>query len=64
MELSLKITDLPFNRFIGIDKSGENISLTKHDRLLNHVGTLHASALYGLAEAAWTKHTNDFGPNS
>ncbi|WP_176962565.1 PaaI family thioesterase [Mariprofundus sp. NF] len=48
----MKITDLPFNRFIGIDKRGENVGLTKHDRLLNHVGSLHAAALYGLAEAA------------
>lgn len=48
----MKITDLPFNRFIGIEKGDERIDLKKHDRLLNHVGTLHAAALYGLAEAA------------
>jgi len=48
----MEITDLPFNQHIGIVKSEAGISLRKKPELLNHVGTTHAAALYGLAEAA------------
>lgn len=50
----MNITDLPFNRFIGIaaaSKSGTVLSLPDDIRYTNHLGTVHASALLALAEA-------------
>lgn len=48
----MEITDLPFNQHIGIEKSDAGVALRKKPELLNHVGTIHAAALYGLAETA------------
>lgn len=48
----MKIIELPFNQFIGIEKSATSVSLKKQHNLLNHVGSLHAAAIYGLAESA------------
>lgn len=51
----MKITDLPFNRFIGIQakgNSGDPLSLPSDTRYTNHLGTVHAGALMALAEAA------------
>jgi acyl-coenzyme A thioesterase PaaI-like protein len=50
----MNITDLPFNRFIGIarsEKEGSVLSLPNNLRYTNHLGTVHASALLALAEA-------------
>jgi acyl-coenzyme A thioesterase PaaI-like protein len=50
----MKITDLPFNSFMGIvpaDKEGYALSLPHDAKYLNHLGTVHASALLALAEA-------------
>jgi hypothetical protein len=50
----MKITDLPFNSFVGIvpsDKEGFALSLPHEAKYLNHLGTVHASALLALAEA-------------
>jgi acyl-coenzyme A thioesterase PaaI-like protein len=50
----MHITELPFNRFIGItmaDEEGAILSLPKDTRYTNHLGTVHASALLALAEA-------------
>lgn len=50
----MKITKLPFNSFIGIEKSdreGFVLSLPDNTKYTNHVGTVHASALVALAEA-------------
>jgi acyl-CoA thioesterase len=48
----MKITDLPFNQYIGLETDGEMVLLKEQDCLLNHVGGLHASVIHGLAEAA------------
>ena len=48
----MKITDLPFNQHIGLEKDDQGLVLHSKRHLLNHVGTLHATAIYGLAEAA------------
>lgn len=48
----MNITELPFNQHIGIEKSDAGVVLRKKPELLNHVGTIHAAALYGLAETA------------
>jgi len=48
----LQITDLPFNQHIGLESDGEIVLLKQQDCLLNHVGSLHASVIHGLAEGA------------
>jgi acyl-coenzyme A thioesterase PaaI-like protein len=51
----VKITELPFNRHVGIEEavsgSGALLRLPAGGQFLNHVGTVHASALLALAEA-------------
>ena len=48
----MEITDLAFNRHIGIKKSDKDVRLRKQPHLFNHVNSMHAAAIYGLAEAA------------
>ena len=50
----MNIIDLPFNAFLGIEatEAGGELQLPDDPRYTNHVGTVHASALYSLAEAA------------
>ncbi len=52
----MDITQLPFNQFIGIENCVENIDgifqLPADPKYLNHVKTVHASALFALAEAS------------
>jgi hypothetical protein len=51
----MKITELPFNQFIGItasEKDGTALTLPGEPRYTNHLGTVHASALLALAEAS------------
>jgi len=51
----MQITELPFNRFIGIQTSTDPerlLQLPAGDQYLNHLGTVHASALLALAEAS------------
>jgi acyl-coenzyme A thioesterase PaaI-like protein len=48
------VTELPFNRFIGIEATSDSpqlLRLPSGERYLNHLGTVHASALLALAEA-------------
>jgi len=50
----MNIQEVPFNRFLGIQPSaraGYILELADKDYLLNHLGILHAGALYSLAEA-------------
>jgi acyl-coenzyme A thioesterase PaaI-like protein len=50
----VKIAELPFNRHVGIEESpdpGTLLRLPQGEQFLNHVGTVHASALLALAEA-------------
>ncbi|HYF35924.1 MAG TPA: DUF4442 domain-containing protein [Prosthecobacter sp.] len=49
------VTELPFNRFIGLvpaDEAAKLLRLPAGDQYLNHLGTVHASALLALAEAS------------
>ena len=49
------VTELPFNNFIGIETAGESAKLLRlpsGGQYLNHLGTVHASALLALAEAS------------
>jgi len=50
----MNIQEVPFNRFLGIQpsaKDGYILELANNDHLANHLGTLHAGALFSLAEA-------------
>jgi len=49
------VTELPFNRFVGIQKAEEPTQLLRlpaGGQYLNHLGTVHASAQLALAEAS------------
>ena len=52
----MNITQLPFNQFIGIEKCENKtdgiFQLPTDPKYLNHVDTVHASALYALGEAS------------
>ncbi len=50
----MDVTKIPFNEFIGLaasDKPGYLLMLAGEPEYLNHVGTVHASAMFALAEA-------------
>ena len=50
----MDVTDLPFNALIGIERAEANnalLRLPSDTRYLNHLGSVHASALLALAEA-------------
>jgi len=51
----MKVTELPFNRFVGLqtaDVPGQVLKLPAGEQYLNHLGTVHASAQLALAEAS------------
>ena len=52
----MDVTQLPFNQFVGITKYEKKetgiFELSADPKYLNHVDTVHASALFGLAEAS------------
>ncbi len=48
----MDISTLPFNNAIGIIADGSGVRLVPTGEHLNHVGTVHATVLYGVAEAA------------
>ena len=50
----MEITELPFNSFIGIERSTKDgfiLALPDDKKYTNHLRTVHASALVALAEA-------------
>jgi len=49
----MNVTEIPFNSYLGIRENGEaSLELGESADLLNHLGTVHASAQFALAEAA------------
>jgi acyl-coenzyme A thioesterase PaaI-like protein len=52
----MDVISLPFNRLIGLEagspESGFLLSLPAGVQYTNHLGTVHASALFAVAEAA------------
>lgn len=48
----MKITDLPFVKHVGVTTNKNGLCLELSNPVSNHVGSLHAGALYTLAEAA------------
>jgi len=45
-------TDIPFNQFLGLRWNGPELALPADPKYRNHLGTVHASAQFSLAEAA------------
>ena len=53
--MQASVTELPFNRFLGLQKApdpGKLLTLPAGGQYLNHLGTVHASAQLALAEAS------------
>jgi acyl-coenzyme A thioesterase PaaI-like protein len=48
----MNVTDIPFNRFLGLRSDGPVLTLPADLNFHNHLGTVHASAQFSLAEAA------------
>jgi len=46
------VSSIPFNRFLGLRADGAILTLPADANYLNHLGTVHASAQFALAEAA------------
>jgi len=50
----MNVFELPFNKYIGLEKSSDAdylLMLSEKEEYLNHLSTVHASALFALAEA-------------
>lgn len=50
----MNVYELPFNKYIGLEKSSDPdylLMLNDRGEYLNHLSTVHASALFALAEA-------------
>ena len=53
--MNMNVTQLPFNNFIGLkmsNKAGFLLMLEDRSEYRNHLNTVHASALFSLAEAS------------
>lgn len=47
----MRVSDLPFNKHIGIQDHNGAVGIAVKDFHMNHLGTVHATAIYGVAEA-------------
>ena len=47
----MRVSDLPFNKHIGIQDHNGVVTIPVKDLHMNHLGTVHATAIYGVAEA-------------
>jgi len=48
----MNVSAIPFNRFLGLRAGGGPLTLAADPKYHNHLGTVHASAQFALAEAA------------
>jgi len=48
----VNVTEIPFNRFLGLRAEGAVLSLPADPNYQNHLDTVHAGAQFALAEAA------------
>jgi acyl-CoA thioesterase FadM len=46
------VTELPFNKLVGLKLNDGRVVIDPHGHHANHVGTVHATAIYGAVEAA------------
>jgi len=47
----MRATEIPYIKLTGIEEEREVLSLTPHETVENHFGTIHAGALFSLAES-------------
>jgi acyl-coenzyme A thioesterase PaaI-like protein len=47
----MRVSELPFNKHIGIQDDNGVVTIAVKDLHMNHLGTVHATAIYGVAEA-------------
>ncbi|UCG59517.1 MAG: YiiD C-terminal domain-containing protein [Phycisphaerales bacterium] len=47
----MRVSDLPFNKHIGIEDHNGAVTIPVKELHMNHLGTVHATAIYGVAEA-------------
>ena len=47
----MNVEEIPFNKLIGINEVGTSVELDCTEKHLNHVGTAHATVIFGIAEA-------------
>lgn len=47
----MRVSDIPFNKHIGIQDHNGVVTIPVMDLHMNHLGTVHATAIYGVAEA-------------
>lgn len=63
----MEITQIPFNAFIGLEACGPDekgiLRLPDRSEHSNHLGTVHASALFALAEASSGSYLHSSFPN-
>ncbi|MFC0875779.1 PaaI family thioesterase [Saccharicrinis sp. FJH2] len=52
----MKVLEIPFNKFLGLESANNDdnyiFKLEPKDEYMNHLGTIHASAMFALAEAS------------
>jgi acyl-coenzyme A thioesterase PaaI-like protein len=48
----MDIANLPFNKVIGLKTEDTHVVLSPQPQHLNHVDTIHAAVIFGIAEAA------------
>ena len=46
----MEVTEIPFVKHLGIEKEGSQLALAFSNEFENHIGTIHASAQFALAE--------------
>jgi len=46
----MEVTEIPFVKYIGITEEGSQLTLAPALEVTNHIGTIHASAQFTLAE--------------
>jgi len=46
----MEVTEIPFVKHIGIEQEGSRLALASSHEVENHIGTIHASAQFALAE--------------
>ena len=58
----MKPTDIPFVKHIGVTEENKELSLDCSDIVLNHIETIHAGAIYTLAETKSGMHMIELFP--
>ena len=55
----MNVEELPFNELIGLKGTDHSVELDCAQKHMNHVGTVHATVIFGLAEACSGKFIID-----